>query len=155
VLDGGEEDTRKAIVVLTDGESTEGEMEELLEATERASRDHVEIHAIGLGTSEGGRISAAAAVGLAGRRAGPPGSYLRDADGEIVTTRLEDASLKAIARETGGSYEEADEDVVPRIVSRLSLAGVEDRPTNAGTANIFLMLAFLALWAEGFVARRC
>jgi Ca-activated chloride channel family protein len=154
VLGGGEEGTRKAIVVLTDGESTEGEMEELLEATERASRDRVEIHAIGLGTSEGGRISAAAAVGLAGRRAGPPGSYLRDADGEIVITRLDDASLKAIARETGGSYEEADEDVVPRIVSRLSLAGVGDRPTNAGAANIFLVIAFLALWAEGFVARR-
>ena len=149
MLGGGEEDTRKAIVVLTDGESTEGEMEELLEATERASRDRVEIHAIGLGTSEGGRISAAAAVGLAGRRAGPPGSYLRDANGEIVTTRLEDASLKAIARETGGSY-----DVVARIVSKLSLAGVGDRPTNAGAANIFLVLAFLALWAEGFVARR-
>jgi Ca-activated chloride channel family protein len=155
VLDGGEEDTRKAIVVLTDGESTEGDMEELLEATDRASKDRVEIHAIGLGTSDGGRISAAAAVGLAGRRAGPPGSYLRGPDGEIVTTRLEDASLKAISRETGGSYEEADEDVVARIVSRLSLAGVEDRPTNAGAANIFLVLAFLALWAEGFVARRC
>ncbi|MEE8594924.1 MAG: VWA domain-containing protein [Gemmatimonadota bacterium] len=154
VLGGGEEGTRKAIVVLTDGESTEGEMEELLEVTERASRDRVEIHAIGLGTSEGGRISAAAAVGLAGRRAGPPGSYLRDAGGEIVITRLEAASLKAIARETGGSYEEADEGVVPRIVSRLSLGGVGDRPTNAGTANIFLVLAFLALWAEGFVARR-
>jgi Ca-activated chloride channel family protein len=155
VLDGGEEDTRKAIVVLTDGESTEGDMEELLEATDRASKDRVEIHAIGLGPSDGGRISAAAAVGLAGRRAGPPGSYLRGPDGEIVTTRLEDASLKAISRETGGSYEEADEDVVARIVSRLSLAGVEDRPTNAGAANIFLVLAFLALWAEGFVARRC
>lgn len=154
VLDGGEEDTRKAIVVLTDGESTEGEMEELLEATERAARGRVEIHAIGLGTPEGGRISAAAAVGLAGRQAGPPGSYLRGPDGEIVTTRLEDASLKAVARETGGSYEEADRDAVPRIVSRLSLAGSEDRPANAGAANIFLVLAFLALWAEGFVARR-
>ena len=153
VLDGGEEDTRKAIVVLTDGESTEGEMEELLEATDRASRNDVEIHAVGLGTAEGGRISAAAAVGLAGRRAGPPGSYLRGPDGEIVTTRLEDAALRAIARETGGSYEEAGEDVVSRIVSRLSLAE-EDRPTNAGAANIFLVLAFLALWVEGFVARR-
>ena len=153
MLDGGAEDTRKAIVVLTDGESTEGEMEELLEATDRASRNDVEIHAIGLGTSEGGRISAAAAVGLAGRRAGPPGSYLRGPDGEIVTTRLEDASLRAVARETGGSYDEAGEEVVPRLVSRLSLAE-EDRPTNAGAANIFLVLAFLALWVEGFVARR-
>lgn len=154
VLDGGEEEARKAIVVLTDGESTEGEREELLEAISRASRGRVEIHAIGLGTAEGGRISAAAAVGLAGRQAGPPGSFLRDPDGEIVTTRLDEGSLKAIARETGGTYGDAESETLSRIVSRLSLAGIEDRPANAGTANLFLVLAFLALWAEGFVARR-
>jgi Ca-activated chloride channel family protein len=154
VLEGGEADTRKAIVVLTDGESTEGEREEFVEVMERASRLGVEVHAIGLGTSEGGQISASAAVGLAGRRAGPPGSYLRGPDGEIVTSRLEDTSLKEIATQTRGSYEEANEDVAPHIVTRLSLAGEDDRPSHAGSTNLLLVLAFLALWAEGFVARR-
>ncbi len=154
LLDGGEEDNRKAIILFTDGESTEGEQQELRESIERASRSGIEIHTIGVGTRQGGRISAAAAVGLAGRRAGPPGSYLRGPDGEIVTTRLDDESLKSIASATGGSYEEASDDTVGRIVSRLSLAGLDDRPRSAGTANLFLVLAFLALWAEGFVARR-
>ena len=154
VLEGGEQDTRKAIVVLTDGESTEGEREEFAEAMRRASRLGVEVHAIGLGTSEGGRISASAAVGLAGRRAGPPGSFLRGPDGEIVTSRLEDSSLRELAAETRGSYEEAADDVAPRVATRLSLAGEDDRPSHAGSTNLFLVLAFLALWAEGFVARR-
>ncbi|UCG75280.1 MAG: VWA domain-containing protein [Gemmatimonadota bacterium] len=155
VLEGGEEvGTRKSIVLLSDGEVTEGNREELFEAVDRAARAGVEVHAIGLGTADGGRISAAAAVGLAGRQAGPPGSFLRGPDGEIVMSRLEHESLEAIARETGGAYEEAGDDAVRRIVSRISLAGSEDRPKSAGAANLFLLLAFLALWAEGFVATR-
>jgi hypothetical protein len=39
-------------------------------------------------------------------------------------------------------------------VTRLSLAGEDDRPSHAGSTNLLLVLAFLALWAEGFVARR-
>lgn len=154
VLEGGEGTERQGIVLITDGESTAGEDQELLDATERAARAGVPVHAVGLGTREGGRIAAAAAVGLAGRRVGPEGSFLRGPDGEIVVTKLEDDVLKSIARETDGSYEVAGENTVRRIVSRLSLSGREDGPANAGFANLFLVLAFLALWAEGFVAVR-
>ena len=84
----------KAIVLFSDGEAHDGVPEESLEA---ARRRGVRIYTIGIGSSDGVRIPIH----------GPDGgtTFLKDSDGSIVLTRLDDRTLKTIAqRSLDGAY---------------------------------------------------
>lgn len=78
----------RAIILITDGENHDGDLSEVLnEATESG----VTIHTIGIGTPEGAPIQ----IG---------GEFVKDEQGEMVVTKLDEATLQGISSATGGVY---------------------------------------------------
>ena len=84
----------KAIVVITDGENHEGGAEE---AARRASEQGIKVYVMGIGTAKGGRIPA-----------GKSGEFLRDREGNIVVTKLNEAMAQSIAAAGNGTYIRVD-----------------------------------------------
>lgn len=84
----------KALVLITDGEDHEGN---LMEAAREAREAGVRIFAVGIGSAKGEPIPVRNPGGVII-------DHKRDARGEVVLTRLDDASLRRIAAETGGRY---------------------------------------------------
>lgn len=89
---GSEEQKYKALVLITDGEDHAGEA---VEAARDAAEAGVRIFAVGIGTPEGELIP----VEKDGRT-----EFLKDRDGNVVKTRLDEATLVEMARLTGGGY---------------------------------------------------
>lgn len=89
-----EDGTKKAIVIITDGEDHEGNIEE---AIKEANSKDVAIYAIGLGSPAGVPIpiynQSGAAVG-----------FQKDNQGNIVLTKLDESTLKMIAEKGNGKY---------------------------------------------------
>ena len=84
----------KAIILFSDGEAHEGVPERSLEEARRLG---VRIYTIGIGSSDGERIPV---IDKDGNR-----TYLKDSEGAIVKTRLDDRILKTIAqRSLDGAY---------------------------------------------------
>ena len=84
----------KVLVLVSDGEDLEGQVED---AVARAKEKGVVVHTVGVGTEAGQPVPE---VNNEGRRTG----YKRDASGAVVVSRLDPASLQAIARGTGGQF---------------------------------------------------
>ena len=78
----------RILVVLTDGEDLQGEA---LAAAREAAENGMIIHTVGIGSPEGELIP----IG---------GSYLQDASGNPVKTKLDETGLKAISEATEGTY---------------------------------------------------
>ena len=74
----------RVVILITDGENHE---DDALAAADQG----VTIYTIGIGTPEGAPIEL-------------NGDFIRDADGEIVVSKLDEKSLQEIAAETGGAY---------------------------------------------------
>jgi tetratricopeptide (TPR) repeat protein len=89
--------TQKAIVVVSDGENTEGDV---MGAVEDAKKAGVRVYTIGMGTPEGGPIPV---VDKNGNRI----DYKRDESGSIVLTKLDETMLQQIASSTGATYHRA------------------------------------------------
>ena len=87
-----EERRNKVLVLVSDGEDLEGEIEE---AIRRAKEAGVVVHAVGVGTEGGQPVPD---VDAEGRVTG----YKRDESGGAVVSRLNLSTLDAIARGTGG-----------------------------------------------------
>lgn len=99
------EETGRVIVLLSDGEdhaAAAGRAAALGAVLERLREQRVEIHALGVGTPEGAPLE------LSSADPGAPSTYKRDADGEVVISRLVEETLERIGEETGGSYRRAD-----------------------------------------------
>jgi len=82
----------RAIVLITDGEQTESDA---LAAADEAAQAGVKIYAIGVGTTEGELIPV--------REEGKM-DFLKDKDGAVVKSRLDEETLKQLALKTGGIY---------------------------------------------------
>lgn len=78
----------RVIVVISDGENHE---DDPLEAARQAAELGIRIYTIGVGSPEGQPIPV-------------DGGLLRDKDGEIVVTRLDEETLRQIAKTGGGAY---------------------------------------------------
>jgi tetratricopeptide (TPR) repeat protein len=89
--------TQKAIVVVTDGENTEGDV---LGAVEDAKKAGVRVYTVGMGTPEGGPIPIY-------NQTGDRTDYKRDQSGSIVLSKLDESMLQQIAASSGGSYHRA------------------------------------------------
>lgn len=87
----------RSIVLVSDGEDHESGLDAVLESV---GRDHVVIHAIGVGTKKG------APIPVAGEGGGISG-YKTDGDDRVVTTRLNEELMADLARSTGGIYRRA------------------------------------------------
>lgn len=93
--------TGKAVLVVSDGESHE-KPEELQAATSRAAAAGVRIYALGVGEASGAPIPLA------------EGGFKKDEGGNVVLSKLDEATLSGLAAATGGAYVHAvasDEDV--------------------------------------------
>ena len=93
----------KAIVVITDGENHEGGAEE---AARRASELGIKVYVMGIGTAKGGRIPA-----------GKSGEFLRDREGNIVVTKLNEAMAQSIATAGNGTYIRVDNTNIAKIIA--------------------------------------
>lgn len=83
----------KSLVIISDGESTEGDA---LAAAEKAKQNGVAIYCIGIGTSEGELIPMRDEKGSL--------TYLKDREEKAVKSKLDSEELSRIALITGGAY---------------------------------------------------
>ncbi len=86
--------TTKVIVIVTDGENTEGDA---FEAADDASKKGVLLYTIGMGSASGTPIPIYNA-------AGQQVDFKRDREGNIVVTKLDEVSLEKIATLGNGKY---------------------------------------------------
>ncbi len=86
-----ESDTNKVVILITDGEAHDNDA---IAAAERAKMQGVRIFTIGIGTSEGAPIT----IG---------GEFIRDENGDMVVTQLNEEMLQQIAQITEGGYVKA------------------------------------------------
>jgi Ca-activated chloride channel family protein len=88
------ETTTKVIVIVTDGENTEGDA---FEAANDAAKQGVLLYTIGMGSPSGTPIPIYNA-------SGQQVDFKRDRDGNIVVTKLDEVSLEKIATVGNGKY---------------------------------------------------
>ena len=81
-------DKSRAIILISDGENHE---DDAVAIADRIGQEGTVIHAIGIGTPEGAPIN----IG---------GEMMKDGNGNIVVSKLDEATLKQIAVNSGGSY---------------------------------------------------
>jgi len=103
----------RALVLLTDGEELD---EDGVEAAHKAAEAGIRIFTVGIGSPNGSEIAL------------PNGQVLRDREGEIVTSRLDEARLKAIAETTGGFY--------VRLTSTTATQVITEGLLHLGDANL-------------------
>ncbi len=140
-----DEDTRKAIILITDSEDHEGEA---IEAAKLAKENGIQVNVVGVGSAKG------APIPMSGRS----GDYLRDMQGNVVTTTINEELGKQLAEAAGGVYVNAAassalEDLESKLDSleksefnRISYtAGAEQFPTFAWIALILLVVDVLVL----------
>lgn len=82
----------KVLVLITDGEDLEGSA---LRTAQAAAHEGVRIYTIGVGTASGDLIPLPPEQG---------GGFLKDSNGQLVKSRLDEPALEAIAQATGGRY---------------------------------------------------
>ncbi len=93
---GKAEAGNRAILLMSDGEPTaDNEQADGVKAATRAAEAGVKVFTMGFGTNEGSLIPLGESS---------PGEFIRDADGQIVRTRLNEGGLKEIAQAGGGFY---------------------------------------------------
>lgn len=84
----------RILILMTDGEDHEGDIERGLE---QAAEAGVTIHTVGIGSLDGVPIPNIDENGV-------QRGFVRDSAGSIVLSRLDESTLRDIARETGGRY---------------------------------------------------
>ncbi len=87
-------DRRKVMVLLTDGEDLE---KTGVRTAQQLAEKHIVVFAVGVGTPAGSAIQVANEQGVT--------EMIRDTDGSVVQSRLDEATLSAIAQATHGSYQ--------------------------------------------------
>lgn len=132
----------KVLVLLTDGEDHEGDPVAVARA---AAEEGVVIHTVGIGSPSGEPIP------MRDER-GKITGYKKDRQGEVVTSRLDEETLRAIAHATGGLYVRATQGEVELDTLVAEISGMEKRELqsklHAGLEERFqypLALALLLL----------
>jgi len=90
----GREKKYKVLILFTDGEDLEGQVED---AVRKAKEAAVIIYAVGIGTPQGMPIPVKDSKG-------DVLEYRKDPEGKVVVSSLDERSLAGIAAETGGRY---------------------------------------------------
>lgn len=139
---------RKLIVLLTDGEDLQGAG---INEAKMLATNGVVIFTIGVGTTAGKEI----------QTIGPGGqiTLIRDAQGQIVQSRLDESTLKQIAQVTGGSYFPLGPlgEGLTRV--RPAVQALETKPLHTGKAGVdrfYIPVAILLglLVAESLIGTR-
>jgi Ca-activated chloride channel homolog len=142
----------KALVLLTDGEDNDSETEALA-AAKNAAKDGLKIFTIGIGTAAGDLIRVTDANGNS--------DYVRDEQGNVVKSHLNENLLQQIAGATGGFYLPLrGADTIDTLYER----GLEPLPKSESSEKLIrryheqfqwpLAIAILFLLAEIFLPER-
>jgi len=111
----------KVLILITDGEDLQGQVD----AAVRKARDAgVIVYAVGVGTPEGRPIPVRDAGGNVVE-------YRKDADGQVVISRLDERSLARIAEATGGRYFRATPSETEIEDIRDEISGMEKKDLEA------------------------
>ncbi len=116
----------RILILLTDGENLEGDA---VAAAREAAADGVRIYTVGVGTAAGAPIPLPAALG---------GGFVKDDTGAVVTSRLDEPTLKAIAAAGGGFYvplgaqAEGLEAIARTVIDPLSKHNIASRAQRIG-----------------------
>ena len=134
--------SQKVLVVMTDGEDVESDP---LAAAKEAAEQGVLIYTIGFGTPEGELVPE---TDQSGRVVG----YKQDAQGNPVISRMDEATLQAIAETAGGQHYRATADGSELTSLLAEIDGLQRAQVQSRQAvrmieryQIFLALAFVAL----------
>jgi len=143
--------SQRVIVILTDGEDHEGDP---VKAASAASKEGVLVYTVGLGTNRGQPIP-------------EPGTfngntqYMRDRQGQTVLSRLDEDTLKAIARAGRGRYFRAGgspsaADSIAAELSGLQKTSVESEfeTRRIERFQLFLAAALIAMVATELIPDR-
>jgi Ca-activated chloride channel family protein len=121
-------------VLITDGENHEGGAEE---AAQKASESGHKVFILGIGTAKGGRIP------IGG------GNFLRDRDGQVVVTKLNEEMAMNIAKAGNGLYLQVDNtnDAQKILSDQLDKMNKEEMTTEmyTGYEELFLYPITLAI----------
>lgn len=131
----------RVIILITDGEDHEGDP---LRMAQALRKQNIRLFCIGAGTPEGDLIPATQ-------------GYVKDRQGRVVKSALNEALLERLARETGGFYvRSAQGDFGLDRVYRLGIAGLRRGEQESRFARVyeerfgwFAAAALLCLLAEG------
>lgn len=138
----------KIFVIITDGEDHEGDVIKIAEA---ANKENLKIFCIGIGTSEGELIQL---TDKSGNKV-----FLKDKDGNVVKSRLNEEILKQIAIATGGTYvRSSGAEFGLDLIYEEKLSKMEKKEIKAQMAKFYherfqipLAIALMLLVLESFV----
>ncbi len=143
--------TKKAIIIITDGEDHEGNLKN---AAEEAESKGVQIYAIGLGSAAGSPIPVY-------NSRGQQVDFKRDNTGNIILTKLDEQTLIELAAAGGGKYYRGTntENELEQIYNDLSDIEKSEFGTTRITSyedrfHYFLFPAILFLLAEFFISAK-
>jgi Ca-activated chloride channel homolog len=144
------EQKHKAIVLITDGENHE---DDAIAAAKDANKEGVVVHAIGMGSPDGGPIPVYQNDAVTGFR--------KDADGTTVVTKLDEQALRQIAEAGGGTFVRATsrQDDLDAVFKQIQ--GMEKKELGGkiftdyeDRFQIVLAAGLLLLVAEYFITER-
>ncbi len=146
-FNAGSESVNKVLIIITDGETHEGDP---VAAAEKAARENITIHTIGVGTAAGDLVRVVDEQG--------EGSFLKNKEGDVVKSRLNEDLLKNIAFKAQGVYVKATPTqfgldlVYHNKISAMEIKDVEGQTEKRYTERyqIPLALALVLLLAELF-----
>lgn len=132
--EGGEK--HRVLVVVSDGEDHGGGVEDRIA---RLKESGVVVHSLGVGTLEGARVPVPGA-----------NAFKRDAEGNLVTSRLHEGVLEGLARGTGGGYlrvtsAAADPAPILREIDRMEKTTLESQALSTLEERFQWPLALAAL----------
>lgn len=141
----------KTLIIITDGEDHE---KNVLEEARKAADKGIIIHTIGMGSPNGSPIPEKT-------ESGSTSGFMRDADGNIILSRLNEEILQKIASIGGGTYLNASNGD-PDFANLMEKLG-ETKKKDFGTMKFseyesgfqyFAAAAFLLLLAEIFISEK-
>jgi Ca-activated chloride channel homolog len=141
----------KVVVIVSDGEDHQGN---IMDLTQEATNMDVMIHTLGIGTSAGGPIPI---LDEYGNRI----EFKKDRNGNIVTTKLNDAVLNEIAYTSGGKYIRIENQANAIMPLLEEIDNMEKREIKAHVFSqyenryrLFLLLAIICFLIEFFIPTR-
>ena len=145
------EKKHKVLILITDGESHEGDIGE---ATKAAKKEHILVYTVGVGRRSGAYIRQKDAKGKR--------TTLKDREGAIVKSRLDEKALNKIALQTGGKYSRADSTEWPlERIYQEQIAKMEEKQLKSQRVRRYenrfqipLFIALILLVSEAFVSER-
>jgi len=141
----------RALIILSDGESLDGRIEEALK---RAKKEKIRIYSIGIGTIDGEPIPLRS-------KNGKQSGYKKDRQGQIVITKLNEKLLKQIARGTEGLYftaspSEREVELIYKHLQRIGQQEFKERliVEREDHFQLFILLGLISLIISNLLSDR-